>query len=263
MPVGDTQHGANGSDLAKLTRHIKWGVKHNAIFTDLGDSIDLASPSSRRGLEMSGVYEIVEDAVDYYAYKLLEEYMEAVAPSRGRWLFKSKGHHLWKFKSGKYKGYDSDDVIADYLGCPTGDELGAAITQVTFKTPDGRRSQKMQVYQWHGNGNGGSRAGVMNKLEKLGNDWTTADVILMGHFPFKLGWSIDRPIPHFGRKPMLRDRRRIYACTGGFARGYQVGGRASYAEKGGMGFNNIGGVVIRVRPVHEEHGDRLDFNVEN
>lgn len=62
---------------------------------------------------------------------------------------------------------------------------------------------------------------------------------------------------------MLRDRRRIYACTGGFARGYQVGGRASYAEKGGMGFNNIGGVVIRVRPVHEEHGDRLDFNVEN
>jgi hypothetical protein len=262
MPVGDTQHGAQGADLPKMARHIKWGVKHNAYFTDLGDSLDLASPSTRSKISSAELYDIAEDALDYYAYKLLDEYLEAVEPSKGRWLLKCKGHHLWKFKSGKYKSYDSDDVIADFLGCPVTDELGAGLTQIKFKSANAKRSQTCQVFQWHGGGHASTRTGVMNKIEKIGEAWPSADVVLVGHYPFKIGWGLDYPEPHFGKHPFIRDRRRIYASTGGFARTYQVGGRASYGEKGGMRPNNIGGVLIKIRPVHEEWGDRLDMNVE-
>ena len=263
MPVGDTQHGAQGADLGKLARHIKWGVQHNAYFTDMGDSLDFASPSNRAALLSSGVYDVVEDALDYYGYKLLEEYLDAVKPSKGRWLLKSKGHHLWQFKSGQYRGYDCDDVIADYLGCPSTDILGAGITELRFQSENKKRGQRVQVFQWHGAGGGSTRPAIINKIEKLGNAWPSADVVLMGHFPFKLGWGVDYPDPHFGKVPFIRDRRRIYASTGGFCRGYQVGGRAGYAEKGGMSPNNIGGVVIKIRPVHEEWGERIDMNVEN
>lgn len=263
MPVGDEQHGAKGSDLAKQARHIKWGVQHNAYFCGMGDAIDLASPSTRAKLNNAELYEIAEDALDYFAYKLLDEYLEAVEPSKGRWLLRCKGHHLWKFKEGKYRGYDSEDVIADFLGCPVTDELGAGITQVTFKNSTGKRSQKLQVYQWHGGGSASTTTGIIQKVEKIAEGWPTADVVLVGHYPLKLGWAKDYPIPHFGKNPSLRDKRRIFASTGGFCRGYTVGGRATYAERGGMRPNNIGGVVIKIRPLHEEHGDRLDMNVEN
>jgi hypothetical protein len=263
MPVGDVQHLAQGSDLPKLARHIKWGVKQNAYFTGLGDSLDLGSPSTRSKIAHAELYDVAEDALDYYAEKGVDEYMEAVEPSRGRWLLMCKGHHLWKFKSGKYKGYDSDDVIADYLGCPVTDEMGAGITQIKFKDETGKRALTCQVFQWHGMGAAATRTGIMNKIEALANAWPTTDVVLMGHYPLKLGWSVDFPQPHFGKEPFLSDRRRILASTGGFARGYQVGDRASYAEKGGMRPNNIGGVVIRIRPVHETRIDRLDMNVEN
>lgn len=263
MPVGDTQHGAQGADLPKLARHIRWGVAHEAYFTDMGDSLDFASPSNRKALLASGVYDVVEKGLDWFGYKLLEEYLDVVKPSRGRWLMKCKGHHLWRFKTGKYKDYDTDDVIADYLGCPVTDELGAGITQLKFKTADGHKVQKCQVFQWHGAGVAQTRAGVMTRIEKIGDAWPSADIVLVGHFPFKIGWPLDYPEPHFGKHPFIRDRRRIYASTGGFARGYQVGGQASYAEKGGMRPNNIGGVLIKIRPVHEEWGERLDMNVEN
>ena len=262
MPVGDEQRGAQGFDRAKFRKHIRWGVDQNVYFGGMGDAIDLGSPSTRQKISAAGLYDVAEDALDYFAEKHLDEALEDMEPSRGRWIARVKGHHLWKFKSGKYKGYDTEDVLADYLGCPVTDELGAIISQVTLKTPDGKRSQKVQIYQWHGGGMASSLAGVLNKVKAIGDYWTTADVICVGHYPFKLGIPLDFPVPFFGKHSMLRDRRRIYCSTGGFCRGYQVGGRASYAEKGGMIGKNIGGVMVKIRPVHEEWGDRLDMNVE-
>lgn len=263
MPVGDEQHGAQGSDLAKQARHIKWGVNHNAYFCGMGDAIDLASPSNRAKIAAAEFYDTTIRGLDYFGYKLVEEYLEAVECSKGRWLLRVKGHHLWKFTEGKWKGYDSEDVIADFLGCPVTDELGAGITQVTFKNAEKRHAQKLQVFQWHGGGSASTTTGIIQKVEKIADGWPSADVVLVGHYPLKLGWPKDYPVPHFGKRPFLRDRRRIFASTGGFCRGYTVGGGATYAEKGGMRPNNIGGVLIRIRPVHEEWGNRLDMNVEN
>lgn len=263
MPVGDEQHGATGSDLAKQARHIQWGVKHGMYFTGMGDAIDLASPSNRAKIEAAALYDTPHKALDYYAYKLTEEYMDATECSKGRWLMRCKGHHKWVFKEGKWKGYDSEDVIADFLGCPVTDDLGAAITQLTFKDSPAKRTQKCQVFQWHGGGSASTTTGIIQKIEKIAEAWPTADVVLVGHYPLKLGWPKDYPIPHFGKNPQLRDKRRIFASTGGFCRSYVVGGAATYGEQSGMRPNNIGGVVIRIRPVHEEHGDRLDMNVEN
>lgn len=262
-PLGDNQAGARGYDRPKFQRHVKWLRKHNGYTTLMGDALDLASPSNRAKLEAAGIYDTTWEALDRFAYQLLEEYLEDIEPMRGRCLMVCKGHHLWKFKEGKYKGYDSDDVIADFLGCPVTDELGAGITQITFKTASGKHSQRCQVFQWHGNGNAGTLTGIIQKIQKIANGWPSADVVLVGHMPIKHGWAEDHREPYFGKRPMLRDKRRILASTGGFCRSYEVGGTATYAEKGGMISSNIGGVMIRIRPLHEETHDRLDMNVEN
>lgn len=262
MPIGDIQHGAQGVDLKKLKKHIQWGVDHNAYFTGMGDYIDVASPSGREKIENAHLYDSVRDALDDRVYELLDEVKQALAPSRGRWLALNKGHHLWEFKSGEHKGRDTDDVLAEYLGCPVSDVMGVALTQVKFRNEKGNRALACQVWQWHGEGSGQTMAAPLNKLEKEMSRWPTVDVFLIGHYSRKVGYPVDALAPVFGKNPRLTAKRRILACTGGFVKGYTVSGRASYVEKAAMPPTNLGGLVVRIRPVHEESQDRLDMNVE-
>jgi hypothetical protein len=248
-------------DLPKLKRHIAWGVAHNAIFTGLGDYLDVASPSGREKYDKSGFYDSVMKNFDKGVYQLLDEVKDALAPSVGRWLILNKGHHFWQFKSGPEKGRDTDDVLAEYLRCPVTGVMGAAITELTFRNSRSKRALTCQVWQWHGEGSGQTIAAPCNKLEKAMARWQTVDIFLMGHYSRKVGYPVDCPVPTFGKNPQLRDRRRILACTGGFMRGYQAGGDPSYVEKAGMHPTNVGGVGVYIRPVHEEHGDRLDLSI--
>lgn len=264
MPIGDIQHGAQNVDIPKLKRHIQWGMEHNAYFTGLGDYIDVASPSGRQKFQAARFYDSVEGGVDHHVIGLLDDLKRALEPSQGRWLALNKGHHFWEFSKSAPKDYarnDTDTLLAEFLGCPVTDEMGISITQLKFKDQPRRQAITAQIWQWHGEGSGQTMAAPLNKLEKAMARWQTVDVFLMGHYSRKVGLPIDCPVPTFGRYPSLRDRRRILACTGGFMRGYGVG-TASYVEKAGLNPTNVGGVLVKIRPVHEEHGNRLDMNVE-
>lgn len=268
-PIGDIQHGADGVDIPKLKRHMQWGVDYNCYFTGLGDYIDVASPSGRQKIRAAALYDSVEKSIDEHVIRLLDEVKRALEPSQGRWIGLSKGHHLWTFTKNappEYRGKDTDDVLAEFLGCPVSDEMGAMITQVKFRHEkyQGRRSMACQVWQWHGEGSGQTMAAPLNKLEKAMGRWQTVDIFLMGHYSRKCGYPVDCLVPVFGKKPHLKAVRRILACTGGFMRGYNVGPgtQASYVEKSGMNPTNLGGVLIKVRPVHTATEDRLDMNIE-
>jgi len=265
MPIGDIQHGAQGVDIPKLKRHVQWGVDNNAYFTGLGDYIDVASPSGRQKFRNAGFYDTVEGGLDKHVITLMDDLKRALEPSIGRWLTLNKGHHWWPFTKNApdgYAGRDTDELLAEFLECPVTDDMGSAITQLKFRNQTGKRARTCQVWQWHGEGSGQTMAAPLNRLEKAMARWQTVDIFLIGHYSRKVGYPVDCPVPTFGKTPRLRDQRRILACTGGFMRSYQAGGRASYVEKAGMNPTNVGGVLIKIRPVHTATEDRIDLSIE-
>lgn len=263
LPIGDIQLGARGVDLPKLRRHIQWGVDHGAYFTGLGDYIDIASPSGRSKMRKAEFYDSVEAGLDQHVLNLLDQLKRALEPSQGRWLCLSKGHHWWPFTRNapdELRGRDTDEMLGEFLGCPVTGDMGVAITQIQFRHLEQRRALDCQVWQWHGEGSGQTMAAPLNKLEKAMSRWQTPDIFLMGHYSRKCGYPVDCPVPYFGKRPRVRDRRRILACTGGFMRGYEVG-HGSYVEQAGMTPTNVGGVAVYVRPVHTRTENRLDLNI--
>lgn len=263
MPVGDVQYGAQGVDLDKLKRHMDWGMRYGAYFIGMGDMVDMASPSNRRMIKIAGFYDSVLDAMGEIAVQHLDKVYEAMKGTEGRWLVMQEGHHYFEFEDGK----TSDTILAEKLGAPFGGSC--SITQLNFKgDTKGKRSLNCQIYAHHGEGSGRTMAAPLNKLEGLTGRYPTVDIFLIGHYSRKVAYPFDAEIPVFGKKPHMRYKRRILACTGGFMRGYVVGSRrggraqGGYVEKGMMSPTNIGGVVIRVRPVHDQYEDRLDMSVE-
>lgn len=261
MPMGDLQYGAEGADLDKWQRYIEWGMKHGAYFIGMGDYVDVASPSGRQKLRNADLYDSVKDALNDSAARALEKVWSTVRGTEGRWIGLHEGHHFWDFGNGT-----TDTILAERLKAPF---LGTcAITQINFRNDDHKRAVKAQIWSHHGEGSGVTMAGPLNKLEHMMSRFPSVDVFLLGHYSRKAAYPVDALVPVYGKNPRLIAKRRILAITGGFMKGYNVGNRhdgraqGSYVEKGLMPPTNLGGVVIRMRPVHTEYEDRLDLNVE-
>ncbi|KKN86916.1 hypothetical protein LCGC14_0264790 [marine sediment metagenome] len=264
MPVGDIQYGARGSDLDKLKRHLDWGMKQNAYFIGMGDYVDMASPSNRRAIQIAGFYDSTLDALGEIAMLHLEKVYDAMKGTEGRWLGMVEGHHYFEFEDGQ----TSDTLLAEKLKTPF---LGTcAIVNLKFRSEVGKghRAVNCQIWVHHGQGSGQTMAAPLNKLEKMLARFPTIDMFLLGHYSRKVGYPVDVLVPVFGKHARLKAKRRILACTGGFMRGYTYGssrnGRAqgSYVEQAMMAPTNLGGVLIKVRPVHTEYEDRLDMSIE-
>ena len=88
MPLGDIQiqQDRNAVDWSLLKQTIQWGIDHDVLWIGMGDYIDMESPSNRRALQNSGVYDSVMDALDAKAEELEEELKELLKPTIGRWL---------------------------------------------------------------------------------------------------------------------------------------------------------------------------------
>lgn len=260
MPVGDIQHGAQGSDLDKFKRHIDWGMKHNAYFLGMGDYVDVASPSGRHKITTANFYDSVVDALKDQARRHLDDLVEVLSGTEGRWLGILEGHHFFEFEDGQ----TTDTLLASRLKAPF---LGTcAIIQLKFKQA-GVTGITAQIWAHHGEGSSSTMAGPLNKLERMMARFPTVDIFLIGHYSRKAGYPADALIPVFGKKPRLIAKRRILAVTGGFMRGYTANnsrkGRAqgSYVEKSMLPPTNLGGCVIYIRPVHTADENRLDLNI--
>ena len=264
MPVGDIQYGAPGVELDKLKRHMEWGMKQGAYFVGMGDYVDMASPSNRRALQIAGLYDSTIDALGEIAVIHLDRVADVLKGTEDRWLGLVEGHHYFQFEDGR----TSDTILAEKLRTPF---LGScAIVNIKFRDDlvKGRHTVNCQMWVHHGEGSGQTMAAPLNKLEKMMARFPTVDIFLLGHYSRKVGYPVDALVPVFGKRPRLKAKRRILACTGGFMKGYTVGskrgGRAqgSYVEKAMLPPTNLGGVLIKVRPVHTQNEDRLDMNIE-
>lgn len=268
MPLGDIQiqQDRNAVDWSLLKQTIQWGVDHDALWVGMGDYIDMESPSNRRALQNSGVYDSVMDALDAKAEELEEELKEMLKPTVGRWLGLLEGHHYHPHQDGT----TTDTRLAQYLKAPF---LGtAAYVNVSMDLPSKHGKKDILLWAHHGRGGGSLIGSPLNKLEQIVKGFD-ADVYLMGH-THKVGAApINRVYPYFySGKGTLHHKKLYLVSTGSFLKGYvenhQKNGRAGglYPENAMMNPLALGSARIWLRPTWkslDKHGfPTVDISVE-
>lgn len=250
MPLGDIQlqQDRNAVDVKRLKETIKFGVERDAWWFGGGDFIDMESPSNRRALQNSGVYDSVIDALDSKAEELEDELKDILKPTVGRWLGLLEGHHYHPHSDGT----TTDTRMAQYLKAPF---LGtSAYINVSFKAPGNHGAIGANIWTHHGRGGGGLAGSPTNALEKkiLGFD---ADIYCMFHTHTLGAVPRDRVYPVWGRTQGSLHHKRLYLVTcGAFLKGYEErsrrNGRAGggYAEKAMMNPLALGSARIWFRP---------------
>jgi hypothetical protein len=263
IPIGDIHYAGKGGacDLKALEATIKWGVENNCYFIGMGDYQEFASPSNR--MNMKGLYDSAEQIIDAMSYQLERELLDALRPSKDRWLGLLEGHHFTKHLSGQ----TTDQNIAEALNAPF---LGnCAMVRLTFQHGIGNSRMNCFIWAHHGAGYSSAPGTILNKLAGLIAYYPQVDVMLMGH-QHKLA---EAPLPGIGMtpsgRPQMRQKLRRLVATGSYMRGYQQGslsdGRAggSYVEKRLLPPTAIGSPVITITPIKHKMYNELDLRVSS
>jgi len=249
-PLGDLQYGAMGADLDKFKRHVDWCMEHNAYFIGMGDMVDVASPSGRMKIVNAGFYESIIGALEDHAEQAMNVVLDVLKGTEERWLGMHRGHHYWDFGTDIDRNHQTTDTLmAAALNTPYLD--WSALTVLTFDSS----GQECQIHSTHGSGSSVTMSGPLLKLEKRSITFPEVDIFLEGHCARKAGYPKDALVTRNGQ---LYSKRRIFALTGGFAKGYLVG-KTTYVEDALMTPLNLGAPLIFVRPVDAE--GRLDLNL--
>jgi len=258
MPIGDIQYGSDGVDVARLRKHINWGVEHDCLFIGTGDYSDFLSPSNRRALRNAGLYDTSANSIAKWARAQEKELFDILKPTKGRWLGLLEGHHFYEHEDGA----TTDTHLCEMLEAPF---LGTcAMVRLTFE--GNKRSKDCLIWAHHGQGGGDD---PLRRLMRVAPAFPQVDIFLQGH-----NTSIDaRPkdvLEVYGPPGhiQLRDRTQMFVACGGFFRGYQRGSKAgpfvgrargSYVEKDMMRPTAIGGPLITVTPRAKHDYNELDI----
>jgi len=269
IPIGDIQLQQNRDlvDIDRLKETIQFGVEHDAYYIGMGDFIDMESPSNRRILMQSGLYDSVVDAVDSKAEELEDELKEILEPTIGRWLGLLQGHHYHVHQDGS----TSDTRFAAYLKTKfLGD---SAFINVPFKPRNKKHFvPSVDIFATHGNRGGKLLSTPLNQLEHITKGFL-ADIYLVGHH-HKASTAVGARIkPHFpvqysGVEGFITEERFHLAATGAFLKGYIVGseknGRATgnYPEQAMMNPLALGSVKIWLQPVTNKGYPKIHITVE-
>ena len=263
MPIGDIQYGAEGCDVDRLKRHLKWGVDHNVWFIGMGDYHDFLSPSNRRILKTSGLYDTAQNLIEQWYGEHLLELQSILEPTKDRWLGMLSGHHYFEFSDGT----TTDTRLCQFLNT---NFLGTCgYLTLTFED-HAKHVATCKIWCHHGTGSGSNASSALNKLEKIAGGFD-AHIYLMGH-QSKLGYA---PLDYLdivkGKdgEPMLIDRTKALVATGSFMRGYQAGSRlggtgrpsGSYVEQAMMTPAALGGSLITVTPRRKDTYTEIDIKV--
>ncbi len=270
MPIGDVQMGAQGVDVKRLCAHVRWGLAQgNVYFLGMGDYIDIMSPSNREAWRSARVYDSVRSALSSKAEEVTNMFLDAVKGSEGRWLGVLEGHHYFEYEDGT----TSDTRIARALKTTF---LGTcAFVRLVFSArseSNKGHSLKCTIWCHHGAGNGLTPHSPLARLYHVMHQFD-ADIYLIGHQTKKPAVKV--PVIGISDKPPYRlvGRNKILAGTGGFIEGYPQGSKdptgmrpqGSYVEQGLLSPVALGGIILKVRPIHKgspPSDDRVDIHCE-
>jgi len=249
MPVGDIQYAGGGAadpaDMARLRKHVQWGVEHDCWFIGMGDYIDFARPSARRRLKAVDD-DVTEVLLDRAATDLEDAVLDALAPTRGRWLTLVEGHHYFQHLDGTTTG----QRFARELGTTYGGD--ATMLRFTFKRPTGA-AVTTKAFVHHGHGGGSTLAGPLAKYERFAAH-NLAQFFFIGHHHRLMVVPFDALDMTDKGAPKLFHHTRAIILTGSFLRGYMqghsIGGRpqGTYVERALLPPVSLGGPVVTLTP---------------
>ena len=214
----------------------------------MGDFVDMESPSNRRALAASGVYDSVIDALDAKAEELEDELKDLLKPTIGHWLGMLEGHHYHEHQDGT----TTDTRLCQYLKTTF---LGtSAYVGVAFNAPGHHYVPAINIWAHHGRGGGNLAGSPLNTLEKKILGWD-ADLYLMGHTHTTACVIRERVYPSWGKAQGTLEHKRLHLVNcGAYLKGFEErsrrNGRAAggYAEAGMMNPLALGSPRIHFRP---------------
>ncbi|TXH46269.1 MAG: hypothetical protein E6Q97_29890 [Desulfurellales bacterium] len=230
-PICDVQMGGKGVDLRGFQEHIDDAMADPlARFIGVGDYTDGVSPSNRKLLKAAfdkgELYDTPNEMLTDSAKRQVHDFLDIVAPTRGKWDFLVSGHHYWEYVVNKTIR-TTDDDIAEFLGCPSlGDE--SVVANYVWKG----KPRPFRLWARHGEGSGVSFAAPLNQLERQMRGFT-ADAYVIGHHHKLVAAGAVKldEAPEAETQLAATDSRLVAA--GSWMHGF-LPNESTYAEKGMM-----------------------------
>lgn len=240
MPFGDLQVGSKVFRLDMWERYVEdVRATRNVITVGMGDYTDHFRPTVQGRLRVA-LDEDSEKTVDQlHRDHIRREVLPLLKPvvANSACLGLLGGHHDMTYSDGT----NSTQYLCQLLGVPYLGN-GEALLRVNLKIHTSCLS--FTLYATHGEGNGSSVGGNINKLQRL-LGYMDADILLRGHscdkFIFQEPWySLTKEHP-----PKLRLRNRIVANCGSFSDG-RAQGETTYVERKNLYPKAVGYVQIHL-----------------
>ena len=254
-PLGDIQWAGDEEDIAydALVGHVDRCLRLPVpLFVGMGDYIDFASPSNRRALEESRLYDTAQKVIADATTDLVNDlFTRVLSKTKGKWLGLTQGHHHHAAKIGELKDgtalhEDSDVYLAKLLGAPWLDEMGV----IKLVWPNGG---VFRVLAFHGTSSSVFPWGPLVKLFRLMPHFSV-DLLLMGHQTKKAVGEVDR-LTFPADVDEIHHQTIKMVGTGGWMKGY-IHGKRTYVSQAGLGPVALGQPIIHLRPTKQ--GRRWD-----
>ena len=257
MPIGDIQYAGGAqydpADMARLKRHVEWGVENDCWFIGMGDYIDFARPSVRRRLKAEDD-DVTEVILDRAATAFEDDVLRILRPTKGRWLTLVEGHHFYQHLDGTTTG----QRFARELGCRYGGDC--VMLRLTFRRAHDAGSVNTKIFVHHGHGGGATLAGPIAKYERFAAH-NSAQVFFIGHHHRVMVVPFDSLDITDKAEPVLYHHTRAIVLTGSFLRGYMQESKhgdrpqGTYVEKMMLPPVALGGPLITLTPTTKDVGE--------
>lgn len=253
-PVADVQVGAVGVDKVGFREYIQEGIDDPVgRFFGVGDYTDGLSPSNRkilRSLFVKGLlYDTAAEMFDKASDADVQEFLELIKGSEGKWDFLLQGHHFWEYKvpqkDGSYMLRTSDQDIAEQVRTDYVPGEADIMVNYVFPAPHKHaRKPVLRLWATHGQGSGQTFATPINQLEKQMRAFN-ADVLLIAHHHKLIAAGAVRLDEDPDSETSLMARETRLVASGSWLRGFMPN-IVTYAEAGNMVPLATGAPIIQV-----------------
>jgi hypothetical protein len=226
VPLGDIHRGTKNCDEKKLKGTVEW-IKNNpnTYWIGMGDMAEYINLSDPR-FDIKNIDPELRGEVDNLAAIQKNGIVKLLKPIKNKCWGCLEGNHEEIIRK-KYH-INIFSLMCYDLGVP---ELGrGCLMRIILEASNGT-TRSFTIYAEHGSGGGRKPGSKVNSLIDL-EQYFDADIYLRGHVHEKLGinkhkLALSRMAK--GRPLRLIEKKKVFALTGSFYRGY-IEGTRSYVE---------------------------------
>jgi hypothetical protein len=244
-PIGDIHFGAKEFAEHHFKKNIQWGLDRGAWFLGMGDMTEMLASS--QGKVFREFRETVKKEFSELYLKKVDDLVEILAPTKGRWLGMLTGNHTWTFEDGT----NIEQLLCKKLGCDYFGSMGMIRVQPKKKE---HTEASVTVLFHHGLTAPRTSGGNLNMLEQLLRGFE-ADIYLMGHSHTKVSATFDRL--YMSQSGEIYHRTKLIARTGSWFKTYDAQGpldlnipafesMGSYGELKAYTPSSLGGMAIGI-----------------